>query len=255
LAKHPAVVAQQEQRRARSPYQYVGYVGEWAQGGIDEHAAALVLQQAFASKRVAQQQQRPSAKAAGPAEPASQQEQRRAGTPEYWAGASPSRSAAKYGPGQMVMVRRTSGAETMAVVDKHEAANGLYTLSLISCEGKVEGSKQAAEPDLREPGNELERRLVRQQQQRKAAAEVLQRSFQRRNSAPPLAAILESPRSAGQRQPLIFKHAANAIPGRQIHPGRPERVESLLQQQRRLANAAKANQAARGARTPFRPLL
>jgi len=165
------------------------------------------------------------------------------------------------------MVRRTSGAETMAVVDKHEAGNGLYTLSLVSRDGKVEGSKQAPEPDLREPSSEMERQLVQQQQQRKAAAEVLQRSFQRGKiqAAPqPLAPILESPRSAakaGQRHPLIYKHAANAAmpqPGRQLQSGRPE---SLQQQQRRLANnAANANQvgriaAAHGARAPFRPLF
>ena len=151
------------------------------------------------------------------------------------------------------MVKRTSGAETMAVVDKHEAASNLYTLSLLTPSGKVEGSKQALEPDLRPPNSPIEQVMMRLQQQRKAAAELLQRSFHRKkapNVAPPaLAPILES----GPRQgPVIYKHAANAVipqPGRQ------------QQQQQRLTNVVKVHgggvrvAAAPGARAPFRPLF
>jgi len=184
--------------------------------------------------------------------------------PSVPAAAAPPGSACKYRPGSVVMVKRTSGAETMAVVDRHEASNGLYTLTLLNPAGKVEGSKQAPEPDLRAPSTPLERQLMQQQEERTSAAEVLQRSFQRKkapNAPPPaLAAILESPNAPGQRgrQPLIFKHAANVAvpqPGMQQQPHKPE---SLRQQQQRLANQAKVNQAARGARapyTPFRPLI
>ena len=187
--------------------------------------------------------------------------------------ATPPGSASKYRLGAVVMVKRTSGAETLAVVDRHEASNGLYTLSLLSPVGKVEGTKQAPEPDLRSPSTALEKQLMRQQEQRTSAAEMLQRSFQRKKApkAPPpaLAAILESPHvaaKAGQnwRQPMIYKHAANAVMPQAAMQRQPAgRPESLLQQQQRLANHANAHQAARvaaahGARapyTPFRPLL
>ena len=106
---------------------------------------------------------------------------------------------------------------------------------------------------------------MRQQEQRKSAAQVLQRSFQRNKapSAPPpaLAAILESPNAAaraghGQRQPLIYKHAANAALPQAGVPQQPAgRQESLRQQQQRLANCANANRFVRPPHTPFRPLL
>ena len=181
-------------------------------------------------------------------------------------GASPAGSAAKYRPGTVVMVKRTSGAETMAVVDKHETASNLYTLSLLSPSGKVEGLKQAPEPDLRPPNSPIEQVMMRLQQQRKAAAELLQRSFHRKkapNVAPPaLAPILESPAGGpGPRQgPVIYKHAANAVipqPGRQ----QQQHPSSLQQQQHRLAKVVKVHgggirvAAAPGARVPFRPLF
>jgi len=139
-------------------------------------------------------------------------------------------------------------------------------------DGKAAGTKQAPEPCLREPSTPLERALMRQQQQRTSAAEVLQRSFQRKKTADtPLGALLPIRESAGSTaakvgqtpQPRIFKHAANAMPGGlgPKQPGsQPGRPESLKQQQRRLANVASANQAVRvaaahGARAPFRPLI
>ena len=253
--------AVQEQQRVRASKP--AYGGEWAQGGIEEHAAAVVLQQAFASKRVSQRQQQeqpaPTAQPYAPDDSAGQQPPT-PGTPKYkWAAASPPGSAAKYRPGTVVMVKRTSGVETMAVVDKHEAASNLYTLSLLTPSGKVEGSKQALEPDLRPPNSPIEQVMMRLQQQRKAAAELLQRSFHRKKApavAPPaLAPILESPAGgqSGPRQgPVIYKHAANAVipqPGRQ------------QQQQQRLANVVKVHgggvrvAAAPGALAPFRPLF
>ena len=239
------------------------YRGEWAQGGIEEHAAAIVLQQAFASKRAAQV---PEAQPQSQPLHCPQAQQRKPGTPDYWSPtASPPGSASKYRPGAVVMVKRTSGAETMAVVDRHEASNGLYTLTLLSPVGEVEGSKQAPEPCLRAPSTAQEKQLMRQQEQRKSAAQVLQRSFQRNKapSAPPpaLAAILESPNAAaraghGQRQPLIYKHAANAALPQAGVPQQPAgRQESLRQQQQRLANCANANRFVRPPHTPFRPLL
>ena len=275
----------QQQQRARTPAAAGGggeagdpYGGEWAQGGIDEHAAAIVLQKAFASQRGGQQPPPPPPppphQKQTPQPPQQHPQQRSPATPEYWTpAATPPGSASKYRPGAVVMVKRTSGAETLAVVDRHEASNGLYTLSLLSPVGKVEGTKQAPEPDLRSPSTALEKQLMRQQEQRTSAAEMLQRSFQRKKApkAPPpaLAAILESPHvaaKAGQnwRQPMIYKHAANAVMPQAAMQRQPAgRPESLLQQQQRLANHANAHQAARvaaahGARapyTPFRPLL
>jgi len=259
-------VQEQQRARARKP----AYGGEWAQGGIEEHAAAVVLQQAFASKRASQRQQQeqpaPTAQPHAPDDSAGQQPPT-PGTLKYkWAAASPAGSAAKYRPGTVVMVKRTSGAETMAVVDKHETASNLYTLSLLSPSGKVEGLKQAPEPDLRPPNSPIEQVMMRLQQQRKAAAELLQRSFHRKkapNVAPPaLAPILESPAGGpGPRQgPVIYKHAANAVipqPGRQ----QQQHPSSLQQQQDRLAKVVKVHgggirvAAAPGARVPFRPLF
>jgi len=253
---------QQQRRQHAAPTPFFG--------GIDEHAAAQVLQSFVLQKRQAAQKP-----ATAPA-------------------ARPSTSS-RYGAGTIVMVKRTSGAETMAVVDKIDATSNVYTLSLLSMDGKVEGSKQAPEPDLREPSTQLERVRQQQLQMRRAAnaapklkgidehaaAAVLQRSFQNRRAAangppvlkgaPPaldglankgrqLAAQMALQQAARGRTPEYWPNYGGAQNG--------ARPESLKEQQRRLAagaqhvaNGYQAGRAGAGppgghiVRAPFKPLL
>lgn len=67
---------------------------------------------------------------------------------------------ARFPAGSRVMVRRTSGKETIGIVDKHDASLGIYSLTLVTHDGKVEGVKKARESDLREAESELEKHLV-----------------------------------------------------------------------------------------------
>lgn len=217
-------------------------------GGIEEHAAAQVLQSVFKQKRAA------------------------AAPPVVM---PPPPTATRYRTGSIVLVKRTSGLETMAVVDKVDATSGLYSLSLVSTDGKIEGSKQALEPDLREPSSPLERQQQLQQKRRlaqrartpmapideHAAAELLQRSFQKKRAErKPMTPIVETPLNPLlQRPPIIVKHGAMARQGQGQHAGRPETLEK--QQRRLAANAAlgrargRGHLGAEGACVPFRPLL
>jgi len=196
-------------------------------------------------------------------------------------GSSPPASATRYRTGSIVLVRRTSGMETMAVVEKIEATSGLYSLSLVSKDGKLEGTKLAPEPDLREPSSPHERQMELLQKRRlaqqrartpmapieeHAAAELLQRSFQKRRAGrKPMTPVAEKapPNVLLQRPPVVVKlnpMARHGVGQQQLGGGQAVRPETLEQQQRRLAaNAAKGR--ARGhlgaerACAPFRPFL
>eukprot|EP00325_Prymnesiales_sp_UTEX-LB-985_P011143 CAMPEP_0174754480 /NCGR_PEP_ID=MMETSP1094-20130205/105759_1 /TAXON_ID=156173 /ORGANISM="Chrysochromulina brevifilum, Strain UTEX LB 985" /LENGTH=639 /DNA_ID=CAMNT_0015960351 /DNA_START=99 /DNA_END=2019 /DNA_ORIENTATION=- len=215
--------------------QHAAAAGQAMLGGIEEHAAAQVLQSVFKQKRAAAA---PAAAAASPV------------------GIPPPPTAGRYRNGSIVLVRRTSGLETMAVVDKMDAISGMYSLSLVSKDGKLEGTKLAPEPDLREPSSPMEKQMELQQrgrlsQQRArtprtpidkhAAAEVLQRSFQKRRAErKPMTPIAENaPLNALlQRPPVFVKHhaiARNGVGQPQLGGQQARRPETLEQQQRRLA--------------------
>jgi len=248
-----ALKLQQQQRAAAAAEQAM-------LGGIEEHAAAQVLQSVFKQKRAG----------AAPGAPAASPESVR-----------PPPTAGRYRNGSIVLVRRTSGMETMAVVEKIEATSGLYSLSLVSKDGKLEGTKLAPEPDLREPSSPHERQMELLQKRRlaqqrartpmapieeHAAAELLQRSFQKRRAGrKPMTPVAEKapPNVLLQRPPVVVKHnpmARHGVGQQQLGGGQAVRPETLEQQQRRLAaNAAKGRArghlGAEGACAPFRPLL
>ena len=210
-----------------------------------------------------------------------------------------SAAAPRFPKGSRVMVKRTSGQESVGVVDKHDPGLNLYSLTLVDKEGKVEGTKRARETDLRAAETALEKQLMElhgrmEDQARRqsggtpargsqqpplkrtpsrggiaagadahAAAAVLQRSFQRRRPVPPPmpaperlmtpAALLAQQHVRQQRQQQLNRQQqAHRVPP-STAAGRP--VESLKEQQRRLAGKGLGQGYYQLKPTPFRPLV